>query len=57
MFDELRQAFREALDNFNEEVRRDQDSETTDTLLIEMKKEIINEKGQIAELEDQLLKN
>jgi|TARA_B100001540_G_scaffold300789_1_gene306587 hypothetical protein len=56
MFDELRQAFREALDNFNEEVRRDQDSETTDTLLIEMKKEIINEKGQIAELEDQLLK-
>ena len=56
MFDELRQAFREALDNFNEEVRRDQVSETTDTLLIEMKKEIINEKGQIAELEDQLLK-
>ena len=56
MLDDLRQAFREALDNFNEEVRRDQDSETTDTLLIEMKKEIINEKGQIAELEDQLLK-
>ena len=56
MFDELRQAFREALDNFNKEVRRDQVSETTDTLLIEMKKEIINEEGQIAKLEDQLLK-
>ncbi|HBV05214.1 MAG TPA: hypothetical protein DEF01_00635 [Gemmatimonadetes bacterium] len=56
MFDELRQAFREALDNFNKELGRDQASETANTLLIEMKKEIINEKVQISGLHDQLLK-
>ncbi len=56
MFDELRQAFREALDNFNKELSRDQVSETADALLIEMKNEIISAKAQIAVLEDQLVK-
>jgi hypothetical protein len=56
MFDELRQAFREALDNFNKELSRDQVSETADALLIEMKNEIISAKTQIAGLEDQLVK-
>jgi hypothetical protein len=56
MFDELRQAFREALDNFNKELSRDQVSETADALLIEMKNEIISAKAQIAGLEDQLVK-
>ena len=56
MFDELRQAFREALYNFNKELSRDQVSETADALLIEMKNEIISAKAQIAGLEDQLVK-
>lgn len=56
MFDELRQAFREAFDNFNKELGKGKVSETADTLLIEMKNEIISEKTQIAALEDQLLK-
>ena len=54
MLDDLRQAFREALDNFHKELGGDQVSETADTLLIGMKNEIISEKVQVAELQDQL---
>lgn len=56
MFDDLRAAFKEALDNFNKELSRDQVSETADKLLIGMKNEIADEKAQVAGLEDQLEK-
>ena len=56
MFEDLRSAFREALDNFNKELSRDQVSETADKLLIGMKNEIADEKAQAAGLEDQLKK-
>lgn len=54
MFDDLREAFKEALDNFNKELSRDQVSETADKLLIGMKNEIADEKAQVASLDDQL---
>ena len=56
MFEDLRAAFREALDNFNKELNRDQVSETADKLLIGMKNEIADEKAQVAGLADQLEK-
>jgi phage shock protein A len=56
MFDELREAFREALDNFNKELKRDRVPETVDRLLSGMRDEIIDEKAQIAGLEEQLQK-
>ena len=56
MFDDLREAFKEALDNFNKELSRDQVSETADKLLIGMKNEIADEKAQVAGLEQQLTK-
>jgi len=54
MFDDLRAAFREAIDNFNKELRRENVSETTDRLLIGMKNEIADEKAQVLALEQQL---
>jgi phage shock protein A len=56
MFDELRAAFREALDNFNRELRRDQVPETVDRLLAGMRDEIVDEKAEVAGLEAQLQK-
>jgi len=56
MFEDLRSAFKEALDNFNKELSRDQVSETADKLLIGMKNEIADEKAQVAGLDDQLRK-
>jgi phage shock protein A len=56
MFEDLRAAFREALDNFNKELRRDNVSETADRLLVGMKNEIADEKVQILDLESQLEK-
>lgn len=56
MFDDLRDAFREALDNFNKELKRDRVPETVDRLLVGMKDEIVDEKAQIAGLEAQLEK-
>jgi phage shock protein A len=56
MFDELRAAFREALDNFNKELSRDQVPETVDKLLVGMRNEIADEKAQVAGLEAQLEK-
>jgi len=56
MFDELRAAFREALDNFNKELSRDQVPETVDRLLAGMRNEIADEKAQVAGLEAQLEK-
>jgi phage shock protein A len=54
MFDDLRAAFREALDNFNKELNRDQVSEAADKLLIGMRNEIADEKAQVAGLEEEL---
>jgi phage shock protein A len=54
MFDELRAAFREAIDNFNKELRRENVSEATDRLLIGMKNEIDHERAQVLALERQL---
>ena len=56
MFDDLRAAFREALDNFNKELSRGQVPETVDKLLMGMKNEIVDEKAQVAGLEDQIEK-
>lgn len=56
MFDDLRAAFKEALDNFNKELSRGQVAETADKLLAGMKNEIADEKAQVAGLEDQLEK-
>ena len=56
MFEDLRAAFKEALDNFNKELSRDNVSETADKLLIGMKNEIADEKAAVAGLEDQLSK-
>ena len=56
MFDELRAAFREALDNFNKELRRDQVPETVDRLLVGMRDEIVDEKAEVGGLKAQLEK-
>jgi phage shock protein A len=48
MFDELRAAFREALENFNKELSRDNVSDTADRLLVGMKREIVDEKAAVA---------
>lgn len=56
MFDDLRQAFKEALDNFNKELSRENVSGTADKLLSGMKNEIADEKAQVAGLEDQIEK-
>ncbi len=54
MFEDLRAAFREALDNFNKELKRDQVPETVDRLLVGMKNELIDEKAQVRGLEEEL---
>ena len=55
MFDDLRRAFREAVDNFKEELNRDEIPETVDKLLLGMRNEVADAKVQIRELEDLLL--
>jgi phage shock protein A len=54
MFEDLRAAFREAIDNFNKELQRETSSEAADRLLLEMKREITDEQAQILSLEQQL---
>lgn len=56
MFEDLRAAFREALDNFNQELSRENVSDTADQLLRGMKREIVDEKAQVAGLDDQIEK-
>lgn len=56
MFEDLRAAFREALDNFNKELSRENVSDTADKLLVGMKNEIVDEKAQVAGVEDQIAK-
>ena len=56
MFDDLKEAFREALDNFNKELSRDHVPETVDKLLYGMKSEIADEKAAVEGVRDQLEK-
>jgi len=56
MFEDLREAFKEALDNFNKELSRDNVSGTADKLLSGMKNELADEKAQVAGLGDQITK-
>ena len=52
MFDNLRHAFREAVDNFKEELGRDEIPEAVDRLLREMKREAADTKAEIRRLEE-----
>jgi phage shock protein A len=52
MFDNLRQAFREAVDNFKEELGRDDVPEAVSRLLREMKREAADTKAEIRRLEE-----
>ena len=52
MFDNLRHAFREAVDNFKEELGRDEIPETVDRLLREMKREAADAKAEVRRLEE-----
>jgi len=52
MFDELRQAFREAVDNFKQEIGRDDVPEAVGRLLREMKREAADTKAEIRRLEE-----
>jgi len=56
MFDDLRAAFREALDNFDKELRRDQVPETVDRLLVGMKKQLADELAEVRGLEAEVEK-
>ncbi len=54
MFENLRKAFREAVDNFNTELRRDDVPEMVDGLLRQMHEELTDTKAQIFTLEEQI---
>ena len=56
MFEDLRAAFREALDNFRKELKRDQVPETVDRLLAGMRTELVDETAQVRGLETELEK-
>ena len=56
MFEDLRAAFREAIDSFNEELNRDQVPETVDRLIGGMVDEVTDVKTQIGDLENQIKK-
>lgn len=52
MFDNLRQAFREAVDNFKDELGRDDVPEAVSRLLREMRREAADKKAEIRRLEE-----
>ena len=54
MFDNLRSAFREALDNFNKELARDRVPEAVDNLLAGMRAEVVDAQARVRELEAQI---
>lgn len=54
MFEKLRHAFREAVDNFKEEMGRDEVPEVVDKLLVGMRDEVADAKVRIRDLEDQI---
>lgn len=54
MFEKLRRAFREAVDNFHEELNRDQVPEAVDALLRGMRSELTDSKVRLKQLEEQI---
>lgn len=56
MFEDLRAAFREAIENFNKELSREQVPETVDKLIGGMVDEIASAKAHAASLEEQIAK-
>lgn len=56
MFENLRHAFREAIDNFKEELSRDEVPEVVDGLLRQMHREVTDAKAHLSALEDQIKK-
>jgi phage shock protein A len=56
MFENLRNAFREAIENFNKELERDQVPETVDRLLVGMRNEVADAQTSVRELEGQIAK-
>ena len=56
MFENLRNAFREAIENFNQELERDQVPETVDRLLVGMRNEVTDAQASVKELETQIAK-
>jgi phage shock protein A len=56
MFEDLRDAFREAVENFNKELHRDQVPRTVDDLLAGMTNELAEETAQVRGLEAELEK-
>jgi hypothetical protein len=54
MFENLRQAFREAVHNFKEELNRDEVPEVVDGLLRQMHREVTDAKASLSTLEDQI---
>lgn len=54
MFEDLRAAFREAIENFNRELHRDRVPETVDRLLVVMRNEIADEKAAVKRLEEEI---
>jgi len=54
MFENLRNAFREAVENFNKEMSRDQVPEAVDKLLAGMREEVVDAQARIRELEMQI---
>ncbi|HIA73573.1 MAG TPA: hypothetical protein EYN99_03935 [Gemmatimonadetes bacterium] len=54
MFDDLRAAFREAIENFNKELNRDEVPQTVDDLIGAMKNEVADVTSQIGALESQI---
>lgn len=56
MFDNLRQAFKEAVDNFKEELNRDEVPDVVDGLLRQMQEEVTDAQAQAHTLEEQIKK-
>jgi phage shock protein A len=56
MFENLRNAFREAIDNFNKELNRDEVPDVVDGLLKQMHEEVTDAKAQLFTLEEQIKK-
>ncbi len=56
MFENLRDAFREAIDNFNKEVNRDEIPDVVDGLLRQMHEEVTDAKAHAFTLEEQIKK-
>ncbi len=54
MFENLRKAFREAVDNFNKELNRDDVPDVVDGLLRQMHEEVTDAKAQLFTLEEQI---